>query len=102
MIPTRDRTGEGETTPLKLTRLRKIGRTYPLCSTGHFTTASIESEPFSSFSRSSMLMRPRPRLVFASSVSKPVPESDSQPKRGTRIEARAPLGSGKDSMRAAG
>jgi hypothetical protein len=41
MIPTRDLTGEGETTPLtmplKLTLLRKIGRTHPLCSTGHFT-----------------------------------------------------------------
>ena len=44
MIPTRDLTGEGETAPLptslKLT-LRKIGRTHPLCSTGHFTTESF-------------------------------------------------------------
>ena len=35
----------------------------------------IESVPFTSFSRSSMLMRPRPRLSFDVSRSKPAPES---------------------------
>ena len=36
---------------------------------------SIDSVPVRSFSRSSMLMRPRPRLFFAASGSKPTPES---------------------------
>ena len=36
---------------------------------------SIESVPFRSFRRSSMLMRPSPRLAFAASMSKPAPES---------------------------
>lgn len=36
---------------------------------------SIESVPFRSFSRSSMLIRPSPRLAFAASLSKPRPES---------------------------
>jgi hypothetical protein len=36
---------------------------------------SIKNVPFSSFSRSCMLMRPSPRLSFAASLSKPAPES---------------------------
>ena len=36
---------------------------------------SIESVPFRSFRRSSMLMSPSPRLAFAASMSKPAPES---------------------------
>jgi hypothetical protein len=36
---------------------------------------SMESVPFRSFSRSSILMRPRPGLFFARSGSKPDPES---------------------------
>jgi hypothetical protein len=36
---------------------------------------SIESVPLSSFSRSSMLMRPSPRVSFIASLSKPAPES---------------------------
>ena len=36
---------------------------------------AIENVPFTSFSRSSMLIRPIPRLSFAASQSKPRPES---------------------------
>ena len=40
-----------------------------------FGCDSIVMVPFTSFSRSSMLMRPSPRLVLAASRSKPAPES---------------------------
>ncbi len=36
---------------------------------------STENVPFRSFSRSSILMRPSPPLLFAASLSKPMPES---------------------------
>ncbi len=36
---------------------------------------SIERVPFTSFTRSRMLIRPRPRLSLAASLSKPTPES---------------------------